>query len=45
MDLYNEEINQVSILEEYLPKQMGEEEISIEIDKLMTETGSTIWEF
>lgn len=41
MDLYNEEINQVSILEGYLPKQMSEEEISIEIDKLMTETGST----
>ena len=40
-DLYNEEMNQVSILEGYLPKQMSEEEISIEIDKLMTETGST----
>jgi uncharacterized protein YqeY len=40
-DLYNEEMNQVSILEGYLPKQLSEEEISIEIDKLMTETGST----
>ena len=40
-DLYNEEMNQVSILEGYLPKQISEEEISIEIDKLMTETGST----
>ena len=32
---------QVAILEEYLPKQLSEEEISIEIDKVMTETGST----
>ena len=40
-DLYNEEMNQVSILEGYLPKQLSEEEISIEIDKLMEETGTT----
>lgn len=41
MDLYDEEMAQVAILEEYLPKQLSEEEISIEIDKVMTETGST----
>ena len=41
LDLYNEEMNQVSILEGYLPKQLSEEEISIEIDKLMEETCST----
>ena len=40
-DLYNEEMCQVTILEGYLPKQMSEEEISIEIDKLMEETGTT----
>jgi len=40
-DLYNEEMNQVSILENYLPKQMSEDEISIEIDKVMSETAST----
>ena len=40
-DLYNEEMNQVSILEGYLPKQMSDDEISIEIDKVMLETGST----
>ena len=41
LDLYNEEMNQVSILEGYLPKQMSDDEISIEIDKVMLETGST----
>lgn len=41
MDLYDEEMTQVAILEEYLPKQLSEEEISIEIDKVMSETGST----
>jgi uncharacterized protein YqeY len=32
---------QVAVLEEYLPKQMSDDEISVEIDKVMTETGST----
>ena len=41
MDLYDVELAQVAILEEYLPKQLSEEEISNEIDKVMTETGST----
>lgn len=41
IDLYDVELAQVAILEEYLPKQLSEEEISIEIDKVMTETGST----
>ena len=40
-NLYDEEIAQVKILESYLPKQMTEDEISIEIDKVMNETGST----
>jgi uncharacterized protein YqeY len=40
-DLYDEEIAQVNVLESYLPKQMSDDEISIEIDKVMVETGST----
>lgn len=41
IELYNEEMSQVAVLEEYLPKQMSEDEISVEIDKVMAETGST----
>lgn len=41
MDLYDEEMLQVAVLEQYLPKQMSDEEISIEIDKVMVETKST----
>ena len=40
MDLYNEEMAQIAVLEGYLPKQLSEEEISIEIDNVMEETGS-----
>ena len=40
-DLYDEEIAQVSVLENYLPKQMTDEEIAVEIDKVMMETEST----
>ena len=40
-DLYDEEIAQVSVLENYLPKQMTDEEIAVEIDKVMEESGST----
>ena len=40
-ELYDEEMLQVAVLEEYLPKQMSEDEISVEIDKVMAETGST----
>lgn len=41
MDLYNVEMSQIVVLETYLPKQMSDDEISIEIDKVMMETGST----
>lgn len=41
IELYDEEMSQVVVLEEYLPKQMSDDEISVEIDKVMTETGST----
>lgn len=40
-DLFDIEMQQVAVLEEYLPKQLSEDEISIEIDKVMSETGST----
>jgi uncharacterized protein YqeY len=40
-DLYDEEMGQVIVLESYLPKQMTDEEISVEVDKVMAETGST----
>lgn len=39
-DIYNEEMQQVAVLELYLPKQLNDDEISIEIDKVMLETGS-----
>lgn len=41
MDIYEEEMEQVSVLEKYLPKQLSDDEISIEIDNVMLETGST----
>jgi uncharacterized protein YqeY len=41
MDIYEEELNQVAVLEAYLPKQLTDDEISIEIDNVMAETGST----
>lgn len=41
MDLYDVEMSQIVVLETYLPKQMSDDEISIEIDKVMMETGST----
>lgn len=41
IDLYDEEIAQVNVLENYLPKQMSDDEIAVEIDKVMVETGST----
>ena len=41
IDLYDEEMSQVNVLENYLPKQMTDEEIAVEIDRVMKETGST----
>ena len=38
-DLYDEESEQIEVLKEYRPKQLSEEEISKEIDKVMEETG------
>ena len=40
-DLYDEEMSQVNVLENYLPKQMSDDEIAVEIDKIMSDTGST----
>ena len=41
MDLYDCEMEQVAVLEGYLPKQMTDDEIAVEVDKVMSETGST----
>ena len=41
IDLYEEEISQVNVLENYLPKQMSDDEIAVEIDRVMSEMGST----
>jgi uncharacterized protein YqeY len=41
IDIFNEELQQVAVLESYLPKQLSDDEIVIEIDKVMVETGST----
>lgn len=40
-DIYDEEMQQIAVLESYLPKQLTDDEIAIEIDKVMSETGST----
>lgn len=40
-DIYEEEMQQIAVLESYLPKQLNDDEIAIEIDKVMEETGST----
>ena len=40
-DLFEIEMQQVAVLESYLPKQLTDEEIAVEIDTVMTETGST----
>ena len=41
IDIYDEEMQQIAVLESYLPKQLTDDEIAIEIDKVMSETGST----
>lgn len=40
-DIYEEEVQQIAVLESYLPKQLSDDEIAVEIDKVMEETGST----
>ncbi len=41
MDLYDPEIAQVKILEGYLPKQMGDEELTAAITAIIEQTGAT----
>ena len=41
MDLYEPEMAQVKILESYLPKQMGDEELTLAIAAIITQTGAT----
>lgn len=40
-DLANEELAQVAVIEEYLPKQLSEEELKAEIQKIIAETGAS----
>jgi uncharacterized protein YqeY len=40
-DLAEDEQYQASIIEAYLPKQMGEDEVKAEIEKIITETGAS----
>lgn len=40
-DLANEELAQVAVIEEYLPKQLSEEELKTAIQKIIEETGAS----
>nr|MBP7471409.1 GatB/YqeY domain-containing protein [Prevotella sp.] len=40
-DLADEELAQVKVLEEYLPKQLSEEEITTAVKDIITKTGAT----
>lgn len=40
-DLANEELTQVAVIEEYLPKQLSEEELKAAIQKIIEETGAS----
>lgn len=40
-DLADEEIAQVNVIEEYLPKQMSESEIEIQVKSIISQTGAT----
>ena len=40
-DLADEELAQVSVIEEYLPKQMSEAEIEAEVKAIIAETGAS----
>lgn len=40
-DLANEELAQVNVMEQYLPKQMNEEELTEAIKAIIAETGAT----
>jgi uncharacterized protein len=40
-DLAQDELDQLAIIEQFLPQQMSEEDIAIEIKKIIAETGAT----
>ncbi len=40
-DLADEEIAQVNVIEEYLPKQMSESEIETQVKEIISQTGAT----
>lgn len=41
MDLYEDEAFQQAVIEAYLPEQMSEEEIRMELQKIISETGAS----
>lgn len=40
-ELADQEMQELAILEEYLPKQLSDEEVSAEIDRIIAEVGAT----
>lgn len=40
-ELADQEMQELAILEEYLPKQLSDEEVAAEIDRIITEVGAT----
>ena len=40
-DLTKGELEEIAVIERYLPKQMGEEEIKAELQKIITQAGAT----
>jgi len=40
-DLFQIEINEIFVIEEFLPKQLSKEEIEIEVKKIITDMGAT----
>ena len=40
-DLYNIEINEISVIKEFLPEQMSTEDVKAEVQRVITELGAT----
>src|SRR4030095_15827973 len=40
-DLAKGELEEISVIEKYLPQQLGEEEIKTELQKIIAQTGAT----
>jgi hypothetical protein len=44
-ELYEKEVFEISVIETFLPTQMGQEEIEAEVNQVITETGATSKDF